>query len=150
MDKSFQKKIVDAFIQKTGNTYNSLYFYGEHQHTKTVVDYIIESYHTHHPEANILRLDTEEFRAESIRKVWSGEYYTIPTCDLFVLEYIDGVAGLEANEQRLYGILDWLLENNRQIVITGTVPTAAIANLAPRIKAQIDGGIACAVAECDT
>ena len=51
--------------------------------------------------------------------------------------------------QRLYGILDWLLENNRQIVITGTVPTAAIANLAPRIKAQIDGGIACAIAECD-
>ena len=135
-------KIVDAFTQKTGNTYNSLYFYGEHQHTKAVVDYIIESYRTHHPEANILRLDAEEFRAESIRKVRSGGHYTIPTCDLFVLEYIDGVAGLEANEQRLYGILDWLLENNRQIVITGTAPTAAITNLAPRIRTQIDGGIA--------
>ena len=149
MDKSCQMKIVDAFIQKAGDAYNSLYFYGEHQHTKTVVDSIIESYRTHHPEVNILRLDAEEFRAESIRKVRSGEHYTIPSCDLFVLEYIDGVAGLEANEQRLYGILDWLLEHNRQIVITGTAPTAAIANLAPRIKAQIDGGIACAVAECD-
>ncbi len=147
MDKSFQMKIVDAFIQNTGDTYNSLYFYGAHQHTKAVVDYIIKSYRAHHPEANISRLDAEEFRAESIRKIWSGEYYTIPTCDLFVLEYIDGVAGLEANEQRLYGILDWLLENNRQIVITGTAPTAAIANLAPRIKAQIDCGIACAIAE---
>ena len=149
MDKSFQKKIVDAFIQRTGNTYNSLYFYGAHQNTKAVVDYIIKSYRTHHSEANIFRLDAEEFRSESIRKVRSGEHYTIPTCDLFVLEYIDGVAGLEANEQRLYGILDWLLENNRQIVITGTAPTAAIANLAPRIKAQIDGGIACAITECN-
>lgn len=107
-----------------------------------MVDYIIESYHTHHPEANILRLDAEEFRSETLRKVMAGEHYIIPVCDLFVLENIDGVAGLEANEQRLYGILDWLLENNRQIVITGTAPTAAIANLAPRIKAQIDGGIA--------
>ena len=149
MDKSFQKKIVDAFIQKTRDTYNSLYFYGEHQHTKVVVDYIIESYRTHHPEANILRLDAEEFRAETLRKVIAGEHYSIPACDLFILEHINDVAGLEANEQRLYGILDWLLENKRQIVITGTAPTAAIANLAPRIKAQIDGGIACAIAECD-
>ena len=149
MDISFQKKIVDAFIQRTGNTYNSLYFYGAHQHTKAVVDYIIKFYRTHHPEANIFRLDAEEFRSETLRKVMAGEYYTIPAYDLFVLENIDAVAGLEANEQRLYGILDWLLENNRLIVITGTTPTAAIANLAPRIKAQIDGGIACAVAECD-
>ena len=149
MDKSFQKKIVDAFIQRTGNTYNSLYFYGAHQNTKAVVDYIIKSYRTHHSEANIFRLDAEEFRLETLRKVMAGEYYTMPAYDLFIFENIDAVAGLEANEQRLYGILDWLLENNRQIVITGTAPTAAIANLAPRIKAQIDGGIACAITECN-
>ena len=149
MDRSLRTKIADAFIRRDGKIYNSLYFYGEHQHTKAMVDYIIGSYRPRHPEANISRLDAEDFRAETLRKVMAGEHYIIPAYDLFVLENIDGVAGLEANEQRLYGILDWLLENNRQIVITGTAPTASMENLAPRIKAQIDGGIAYAITERD-
>jgi chromosomal replication initiation ATPase DnaA len=148
MDKTFQTRIVDAFIRKTEDTYNSLYFYGEHQHTKAMVDYIMGAYRTQYPEANTLRSDAERFRLETLRNVMAGEHYIIPACDLFIFENIDDIAGLEANEQRLYGILDWLLENNRKIVITGTSPTASIANLAPRIRAQIDGGIAYAIAAC--
>lgn len=140
-----EKKIIDAFVERRSRIYDLLYLYGEDCLTAEIVDEILNSYRVRYPEANVLRMDAEDFRAESIRKVLSGEYYTIPTCDLFVLECIDGVAGLEANEQRLYGILDWLLENNRQIVITGTAPTAAVTNLAPRIRAQIDGGISCSL-----
>lgn len=140
-----EKKIIDAFVERRSRIYDLLYLYGEDCLTTGIVDEILNSYRVRYPEANILRMDAEEFRAETLRKVMAGEHYIILACDLFVLEHIDGIAGLEANEQRLYGILDWLLENNRQIVISGTAPTVAVTNLAPRIRAQIDGGISCSV-----
>ena len=138
-----EKKIIDAFVARQSQIYDLLYLYGENCLTAKIVDELLNSYRVRYPEAIVLRMDAESFCEETFRKILAGEHYTLPACDLFILEHIDGVAGLEANEQRLYGILDWLLENNRQIVITGTAPTAAVTNLAPRIKAQIDGGISC-------
>ena len=149
MDRIVRKKIVDAFVERCSRIYDLLYLYGERLGTKAMVDDILESYRMRHPEANILRTDAERFRAETIGKVMAGEHYDIAVCDLFVLEDVDGIPGLETNEQRLYGMLDWLLENHRQIIVSGTMPTAGITNLAHRIRAQIDGGIAFAIAECD-
>ena len=137
-----RKKIIEAFIERQSRIYDLLYLYGQSWPTTKIVEELLNSYRVENPKANILRMDADGFREDTFRKVLAGEHYTYPVCDLFILEHIDGIAGLEANEQRLYGILDWLLENNRQIVITGTVPTTAITNLAPRICAQIDGGIA--------
>ena len=137
-----RKKIIEAFIERQSRIYDLLYLYGQPWLTTKIVEELLSSYRVENPKANISRMDADSFREETFRKVLAGEHYTYPVCDLFILEHIEGVAGLEANEQRLYGILDWLLENNRQIVITGTVPTTAITNLAPRIGAQIDGGIA--------
>jgi len=69
----------------------------------------------------------------------------IRECGLFIFENIGEIAGIETKEQSLYGILDWLLENRRKIVISGTVPINDMMILAPRICAQIDGGIDCPV-----
>ena len=137
-----RKKIIEAFVERQSRIYDLLYLYGQPWLTTKIVEELLNSYRVENPKANILRMDADGFREETFRKILAGEHYTLPACNLFILEYIDGVAGLETNEQRLYGILDWLLENNRQIVITGTAPTAAITNLAPRIRTQIDGGIA--------
>ena len=60
---------------------------------------------------------------------------------MFIFENIEQIAGRETTEQQLYGIFDWLLENGRRIIVTGSVPSASIDKLAPRIRAQLDGGI---------
>lgn len=125
------------------------------QTVERIVDVAAERYRRKYPSAGVVRTDaegfvremveqfthTDRFAAERMERIAGGSIYAMPSCDLYIFEHIDGVAGKESVEQRLYGILDWLLENGRQIIITGSAPTAAIRNLAPRIRAQIDGGI---------
>lgn len=136
MNRLLLPKLVDEIAKGQNLIYDLVYFYGDRQTLRGVMDAIAEKTENR----RIVRTDAENFREETAKTRW-GEDPAIPDCDLYIFEEIDGVAGLESNEQRLYGILDWLLENRRQIVISGTAPTAEMVMLAHRIRAQIDGGI---------
>ena len=147
MDQILQTKLIDAFTDRTSPVYDLLYLYGAHQTTAGFIDALTNQYAERHPSAQIVRTTSESFRDETIRKVVAGERFSATLCDLFILEDISELAGMEANEQRLYGILDWLIENKRQVVISGDVPISQINKLAPRICAQVNGGISCALNE---
>ena len=145
MDKTLQQNITKEFVERETSLYDTLYFYGERQKVHLLIDAITKEYTQRYPSSKVLRTNADDFRKETIEQIVCEIHYYIPSCDLYIFENIDAVAGMEANEQRLYGVLDWLLKNKRQIIISGSVPTKRLWNLAPRICAQIAGGIALCV-----
>ena len=147
MDQIFQTKLIAAFTDRTSPVYDLLYLYGAHQTTAEFIDTLTKQYVKQHPASKIIRTTSESFKTETIRKVVAGECFSATSCDLFILEDISELAGMEANEQRLYTMLDWLIENKCQVIISGDVPVSQISKLAPRICAQINGGISCALTE---
>lgn len=144
MSTQLAHKMIDGIIQRETSLFDVVYFYGNRELIGTLLEMVEEKYRKNHPHSRIIRTDAESFREETRQNVING-IHCMPECDLYILENIEEIAGLEINEQRLYGILDWLLENRRQIIISGASPTAAMENLAPRICAPIDGGISLGV-----
>lgn len=140
MHAELAKKIVDGIIQRQTPLYDLVYFYGDKEKNQALLAVLEEKYRKNHPDSGMIRTDADAFRRETREQLLTG-VYGLQECDLYIFEHIDEIAGLEANEQRLYGILDWLLEHRRQIVICGTLPTADMKTLAHRIRAQMDGGI---------
>ena len=140
MDNIFYNKIVHAFINRENSLYDVLYLYGQPLSVKLFVDMLEEKYTHRNPLIQVIRTNATNFINETCDQILRG-VSSIPQCDLYIFDGIDDVAGMEANEQRLYGILDWLTENKKQIIITGSSPAAALCSLTPRIRAQIDGGI---------
>ena len=136
MDVQFLQKLIDEITSRQADIYNIVYFYGNQHHINTMIDVIAKKCHNR----QITRVTGSAFRDEMMQIILNGGQSTLD-CDLYIFERIEKVAGLEANEQRLYGVLDWLLEQKKQIIITGTIPVKEIERLAPRIRAQIDGGI---------
>ena len=141
MDNMFCNKIMYAFTSRENPFYDVLYLYGQPIGIKLFLDALEEQYIQKHPTNQAIRTSATDFIKETCDQILRGVSYSMPQCDLYIFEKINDVAGMEANEQRLYSILDWLLENKKQIIITGPAPTAELASLAPRIQSQIDGGI---------
>ena len=141
MDNMFCNKVINAFINRENSLYDMLYLYGQPLSVKLFLDMLEEKYTQRNPLIQVIRTNATKFINETCDQVLRGVSSSIPQCDLYIFDGIDDVAGMEANEQRLYGILDWLTENKKQIIITGSSPTAALRPLTPRIRAQIDGGI---------
>lgn len=142
METQLIQKIVDAIVFRESNTYDTVYLYGNTEHISVTLDEVEEKFGKHWPMSRIIRVNADTFIKETIHNALKGNFYSQPCkCDLYILENVEQIAGLEASEQRLYGILDWLLENGRQIIATGSAPTASIGKLAPRICAQLDGGV---------
>ena len=136
MDVEFLQKLIDEITSRQADIYNVIYFYGNRHNINTIIDDIVKKCHNR----QITKVTGSAFRDETLQIILH-EGQSIPDCDLYIFESIEKVAGLEANEQRLYGVLDWLLEQKKQIIITGAIPVKEIESLAPRIRAQIDGGI---------
>ena len=140
MSKELLLKVVEGIADRQMQVFDVVYFYGDRKNICKLLQTVEEKFRENHPHAEILRTNAAVFRKETYQNILEG-ILSIPECDLFIFEDIGEIAGLEANEQRLYGILDWLLENKRQIVMSGTSPVADMTTLSSRICAQIDGGI---------
>ena len=136
MDAQFLQKLIDEITDPQAGIYNVVYFYGNSKRITTIIDAITSKCCN----KKVVRTNGTDFREETIQLILNRKMH-MPECNLYSLENIDKIAGMEANEQRLYGVLDWLMESGIQIVISGATPTKAIKKLAPRIRAQIDGGI---------
>ena len=141
MDNVFCNKVMHAFTSRENPLYDMLYLYGQPTSIKLFLDTLEEKYIQAHPTGQVIRTNATDFINETYEQILRGASYSMPQCDLYIFEEIDDLSGKETNEQKLYGILDWLLENKKQIIITGSAPTAELTSLASRIQAQIDGGI---------
>ncbi len=143
MEAQHIQRMVEAIVFRERRIYDLVYFYGDTDCVLTTLAKIEETCEKHCPMCRIIRVNAEVFFREMINTVRNGAVLSPQCdCDLFIFEHIERIAGLQSFEQLLYGIFDWLLENGRQIIVTGSVPTAGIPRLAPRICAQLDGGVA--------
>ena len=148
METQQHRKLTDAILSGNREVYRRIYFYGDAAHITPLLDDLETQYRTRNPTAAVTRITAQDFCSETIRNVQSGDLDT-PNCDcdLYIFEEIGQIAGMKVTEERLYGILDRLQEHDRQIIVTGSVPTAGMHRLAPRIRAQLDGGISFPVTE---
>lgn len=152
IDESLPLKMVQKeLIEHKSEIYDLVYFYGRPKDTSLVIDELMHNFKERYPGKRIIRMKARDITTIMCEKIIHNIFGPILTehelsrCDLFVLEFLDTVAGYLATEEHLYGMLDWLLEHHIQIVITGNMRIADMKKLAPRIRAQIDGGISCLV-----
>lgn len=142
MEEQLIQKLVDRIVLRDNVIYNTVYFYGDKSRIQSLLTEIETTYTERYPAAKTMHTDANTFLNETIRNVIDGSMSDPHCeCDLFIFENIERIAGMGMPEQRLYVILDWLLETGRQIIVTGATPTTNISRLAPRICAQLDGGV---------
>ena len=152
MDKSLPTEmVINAIVERENQLYDLVYFFGRPKDTTPVIDALLRKYSSAYPNKKVIRMKAQDVTQIMCENIMHNTCRPILAenelngCDLFVLECIDTVAGFLATEELLYGVLDWLLEHRVQIVVTGNMRIADMEKLAPRIRAQIDGGIRCLV-----
>lgn len=145
--------VLSEIIKRKNAIYDVVYFYGEPKAAVAMIDELLRSYSSCYKSKNIIRMNGQVFFKNQLQNIKEGKSLQVLSeeelcnCDLFIFEEIDTIAGLQTTEQAIYGVLDWFLEHNVQIVITGSVPISHMDKLAPRICAQLAGGISCPVVQ---
>ena len=143
--------MVSAIVARDYALYDLVYFFGSPKDTAILVDKLLQKYSDAHPQKHVIRMNAQDINTILFYNIKYSTRMPVLTetefdrCDLFVLEYLDTVAGYPLTEELLYGVLDQFLEHHVQIVVTGNVRLADMRKLAPRIRAKIDGGISCLV-----
>jgi chromosomal replication initiation ATPase DnaA len=138
------EKIFDMVPENKNGLYNVVYLYGAVDATGKLIDRIAEEVKAQNPDWLVVQTTGTAFCREFISGIRCGEISAWQKSlqgDVLLLDDIEAVAGHESMEQFLYGLLDWYLERKKQIVVAGQVPLKDISNLAPRICAQLSGGI---------
>ena len=145
------EKVLNAIVERENRIYDLVYFFGRPKDTMLVIDELLRNISVCHHNKTVIRMNARDITTILCNNVKHNTRMPVlndaelNNCDLFVLEYIDTVAGFLATEELLYGVMDWFLEHHVQIVITGNMRLADMEKLAPRIRTQIDGGISCLV-----
>ena len=140
----FIQNAVDAFVQGRGYFCGLLYAYGLPGSTEELAEQIFQAYRAQHPEAQIHREDGSAVHPKIVDRIKRGQsLWTLAKADydLLILEHIEGIAGRETSEEIIYSLLDKMLLQGRQILVTGNVPVPQMLTLAPRICTQLSGGI---------
>ena len=145
------EKVLSAIVERETALFDLVYFFGRAQDTALLIDELLQKYTAAHQSRNVIRMKAQDIITFMFDNIYHHTNKPIlpkvelNSCDLFVLEHLDAIAGSIVAEEPLYGVLDRFLENHAQIVITGNVRLADMWKLAPRIRAQLDGGISCLV-----
>ena len=137
-------QLIHEFANPNRTIYDILYLYGSPDKTASLVASLKQEVQNRNPIATIIHTTGYAFCNDTILHYRQGVQSKICNDyrgDLLIFEDIQFVAGKITAEQELYGIIDGYLENNRKIVITGEIPFNCIHCLAPRIQAQIAGGL---------
>lgn len=138
------EKIFDVVLENKNGLYNVVHLYGAVDATGKLIDRIAEEVKAKNPDLLVVQTTGAAFFRELISSIRYGDVSAWQESlrgDVFLLDDIEAVAGRESAEQHLYGLLDWYLERKKQIVVAGQAPLKDISNLAPRICAQLAGGI---------
>lgn len=137
-------RVISEFSKSDCVPYDTLYLYGDPRRTAGYAAEAAVKTGAFRPDAKVVRVSAGDFCADLVQKLTNGErrnclqaYYG----DVLIFEDVSAVAGRELLQQMLYGLFDWYLENGKQMLVTGPAPPEAIPGLAPRIQAQLIGGI---------
>ena len=137
-------QFIDTLLRKENTLYQLVYFYGSSDSARRLTAALAQEAKERNPHALILHTNGNAFYQDMVSRIRRGMPTGIQAAycgDLLILEDLEAIAGNETSEQHLYGIIDWYLENGKQLVVTGSAPVKDIIALAPRICAQIEGGI---------
>ncbi len=137
-------KIVDAFVDGSQEAYDVLFVYGHASATAELVARASRDYCRVHPNAKVIHENGIDFHDRFVERIKAG-LNTFPwgngEWDLLIFENIHKVAGQEFSEEIVYELLDILLQQGGQILVTGDKSVPNMLTLAPRICAQLSGGI---------
>ena len=145
------EKVLNSIIERESKIYDLVYFFGRPKDTTLVIDELLQKFSVCYQNKTVIRMNARDITTIMCNNIIRNTRMPVlndvelNVCDLFVLEHLDTVAGFLVTEELLYGVLDWFLEHHVQIVVTGNMRTADMEKLAPRIRAQIDGGISCLI-----
>lgn len=142
---------ANSLIQKMAAddpAYRTVYLYGPSAVTAALATAAESEIRRAHPNARIIRTTGSAFclKVRSLCAQGSlSQMLCAHTGDLLIVEGIGEIAGNATVEEELYRILDWYLEQGKPFLVTGDASVACIRDLAPRIRAQLSGGICIAV-----
>lgn len=136
-------------LKEKTDLYNTLYLFGDPEKTIALIARLRTDMTNRKPATMVRHITGTAFREDVITRCHRGDISNIKRDyqgDMLILEGLEYVAGREATEEKLYGILDWYLENGKRIIVTGDGALDQLTRLAPRIHAQLSGGISLLVA----
>lgn len=145
---SLPEKVLRAFIEGTNNAYDAVYLYGDAISIEPLVANAVIEIQRQKPHQRIIHTSGDLFTHSVISSIIQGSAHEVQSshrADILILEGIQAVANSLATQQELYSLIDWYLENKKQILVTGNAPITAIDGLEPRIQAQLSGALSVTV-----
>ena len=140
----FADKVVDAFVEGSRKTYDVLYVYGHPSATAELAARVAQDYRRLHPEAKIALESGNAFSEKFIERIKAGENifpWRKETWNLLIFENIQELGGKEHSQELAYELLDLLLRQGGQILVTGDKSIPNLLQLEERICAQLSGGL---------
>ena len=147
-DASIFQRLLPWIIDDTSKAgvYNPVFCCGTQIAIESAVKWTETAIANHQPEARIVRINGSAFICRSIHIVKErGNLFSfVKSCcggDVLILTEPEAIAGKKRMSENLYYILDDYLLHNRSIFSFALTPPGDIPELAPRIRAQLEGGI---------
>lgn len=141
--------VIENIVRKGNPVYKTVYFYGEPDAVIEVLDNLEGAYRAAHPRKRLIRSSGGVFaRWAYDAMAHSGRVdpvFLAEDCDFLIFRDIEQLGGKEFCMELIYWVLDYCLEHNIQLVVTGSVPVKDLICLEDRIRAQLAGCLCCSV-----
>ncbi len=126
---------------------NALYLFsstglGKTHLSQAVGNYIIK----HKPQARVLYLSVEDFTNEMIASIKANSMGVFKDkyrkkCDFLLLEEVNFLSGKESTQSELGYTLDALMNDNKKIIFTSSLPPKDIPRLGSKLKSRLSSAL---------
>ena len=142
------QQAYDAAMLIACNTkaqYNPLYIYGDSGCGKThLLQSIAHEMQIHHSRANIVYVSGENFISDLIYSIVNKSKHSFNekynNADILLFDEIQFLREKEATQEYLFFIFDYLIHNNKQIVVSADRLPEDFEGLSDRIKNSLESG----------
>jgi chromosomal replication initiator protein len=126
---------------------NALYLFSSAGLGKTHLSQAVGNYiQRHKPQAKVLYLSAEDFANEMVCSLKSNSMESFKdkyrrNCDYLLLEEVNFLSGKEITQSELSFTLDALLNDNKKIIFTSSLPPKDIPRLGSRLKSRLNSAL---------
>jgi chromosomal replication initiator protein len=126
---------------------NALYLFSSSGLGKTHLSQAVGNYILKHkPQVKVLYLSTEDFTNEMVSSLKNNSMNSFKdkfrkNCDFLLLEEVNFLSGKETTQAELGYTLDALLNDNKKIIFTSSLPPKDIPRLGSRLKSRLCSAI---------
>jgi chromosomal replication initiator protein len=126
---------------------NALYLFSSSGLGKTHLSHAVGNYlHQHKPQARVLYLSTEDFTNEMVQSIKTNSMTAFKdkyrkNCDFLLLEEVHFLSGKETTQTELGYTLDTLLNDNKKIIFTSSLPPKDIPRLGSKLKSRLSSAL---------